>query len=399
MTVPEPQPASRDAARIGVLDGLRASVLFVPLIHFTIEAARHWPPGAALPVYLSGVFGVVALDMFFVLSGFLITGILLDTKGAQGFFRLFYLRRAVRILPLYYGFLLLYLVLLPWLASWNTGAMALPVADQVPYWGHFVNVPYALHGRLAAYTGHFWSLSLEEQFYLVWPVVVHLSTMNRLRQVVLACLILTPLVRLLLGVLWPDTLAFYALTPARLDGLMLGALFAIATRSTGAWDGLSSRVRRAGMLGLCVAALMVLTFVLQPGGFEAFSPGRATLFLTGTAYLAAGIVAAMIDGRGGVFHRIVASSPMRRVGIYSYAIYLLHNPLGHILGQAGIVERPMAGTGIAATYLYALGMTALTVVIAAASWHLFERPLLRLRPSYPRSVDAPKARGRPDPPA
>jgi peptidoglycan/LPS O-acetylase OafA/YrhL len=90
----------------------------------------------------------------------------------------------------------------------------------------------------------------------------------------------------------------------------------------------------------------------------------------------------MLEGRGGVALRMASSRAARRVGIYSYAIYVLHNPLGYVLHRDGIVPRPLAGTSVLATITYAAGMTAVTVLIAAGSWHLFEKPLLRLRRRY-----------------
>jgi len=390
VTVPEPEPAARDAARIGELDGLRALVLLVPIFHFSIEAARSWSPAAALPVYLVGVAGVVGLDVFFVLSGFLITGILLDAKGATGYFRSFYVRRAFRILPLYYGFLLLYLVVLPLLVPWDAG-MRLDVVDQLPYWTYVVNVPYAFHGPLAAYTGHIWSLAVEEQFYLVWPLAVCWLRTAALRRLVLACLVLTVAVRYGLAAALPDTQAFYALTPARLDGLMLGALLAIARRDAAGWSHVSRSLRRAGPFALLALVASIVALSRQSAGFDAPSAFLATLTLTGSAYFAAAVVAAVLERRGGMWRHLLTSRPARQVGTYSYGIYLLHNPLGHVLGQAGVWSRPIAGAGIGETALYTASMTLLSIVVAATSWHLMEKPLLRLRPRQARP-DVPRAR-------
>ena len=160
-----------DPPRIRALDGLRALVMVLFMAHFTIDVAGHSDPWLAVPIY-AGLIGVVALDVFFVLSGFLITGILIDTKGAPDYFRNFYLRRALRILPVYYGFLVLYLMVLPQIVPWDAGAIRLTPAQQLTYWLHYVNITDRPGRRLAAYTDHFWSLSIEEQFYLVWPLAV-----------------------------------------------------------------------------------------------------------------------------------------------------------------------------------------------------------------------------------
>jgi peptidoglycan/LPS O-acetylase OafA/YrhL len=110
--------------------------------------------------------GWCGVDLFFVLSGFLITGILLDTKGEDHFFRNFYMRRILRIFPLYYGFLILFFLVLPQLVSFGNN-FHLVLEDQGWYWTYLVNLPIAFYGWPAFYAiSQFWSLGVEEQFYL-----------------------------------------------------------------------------------------------------------------------------------------------------------------------------------------------------------------------------------------
>lgn len=365
--------------RIKALDGLRSLVLLVMFHHFTVKAAEGFTGAVAVPFHLTGTLGITALDVFFVLSGFLITRILLQSRESPAYFRNFYLRRALRILPLYYGFLLVYLVILPRVAPWDPVAIDLSFGEQAYYWFHLVNVPYAFHERLAAFTGHFWSLSVEEHFYLLWPLIVWKSSRAALRRFIFGALAIATLTKVASLVFWPDTLIFYVLTPARLDGLALGALLAVV------WDESDQRtwwVRAIVRGGKWGAVLMVVVFsthalVPMPPGL---SPSwRGILFLVCSAWMAAAIVAKMLMGEGGAARRLAESWPLRRVGLYSYGMYILHDPLAWLLDQSGVIHRPQLGATVSWTLAYTLILAIATFALAAASWHLFERPVLKLR--------------------
>src|SRR5205823_1934832 len=118
--------------------------------------------------------GWSGVDLFFVLSGFLITGILCDAKGRDGYFRNFFTRRILRIFPLYYGFLGVVFLLLPRVTPFGRHLAAL-LHYQVWYWTYLLNVLISLRGwPPVADFNHFWLLAVEDQFYLVWPFVVYM---------------------------------------------------------------------------------------------------------------------------------------------------------------------------------------------------------------------------------
>lgn len=384
-----------EAARIPSLDGLRSLVLLILFIHFVLNPARGWDGWSRSAFMAAGYLAVTALDVFFVLSGFLITGILLNTKHSETYFRSFYLRRLVRILPLYYGFLVVYLIVIPKFAPWDSQALVLTPWQQSYYWAYFVNIAYALHWQLAAFTGHLWTLSIEEQFYLAWPVVVWLCNPSLLKRVCVACLVMAPLVRLAVSVVFPDTALFYTFTFARMDGLAMGALIAVFWHDRRNVTGFVAGIRKGavGAAGVALAIIVVglkdPSLVLEPG-FQAAS------YLTVSVYCAAGVVVATLCvEQERLWHRIVRSWPLRQIGIYSYAIYVLHNPLSYVLHQSGVLERPPVGATIGSALWYFLVMTVVTVAVSALSWHLFEKPLLRLRPASPikprREASAPEA--------
>jgi peptidoglycan/LPS O-acetylase OafA/YrhL len=161
------------AAFIPALDGLRGiAIILVMLHHFT-----YYRPETGIDAVIAGVplFGWVGVDLFFVLSGFLITGILLDSRGSTRYFTNFYARRTLRIFPLYYLVLFLALVALPQFPSVHTvlaGDIEMP--PRWPYWAYLTNFSVAERGFVHGWVDVAWSLAIEEQFYLVWPLVIWL---------------------------------------------------------------------------------------------------------------------------------------------------------------------------------------------------------------------------------
>src|SRR5438445_1418758 len=189
--------------------------------------------------------GWIGVDRFFVLSGFLITGILYDAKESNHYFRNFYVRRVLRIFPLYYGALIIFLVVLPWLRPGNPAVQSM-TRDAVWYWTYLSNVRIAHNGGDFGAIGHFWSLAIEEQFYLIWPVVVLALRRRQLQACCLACVIGALFVRVGLNVAGNETAAF-VLTPARIDALAVGAYLALSARGPA---GLNPTSRWASIRGV-----------------------------------------------------------------------------------------------------------------------------------------------------
>ena len=159
--------------RIPELDGLRGiAILMVLLVHFGMFQPQGHAEAAVFRFFEMGWAGV---DLFFVLSGYLITTILLKAKTSAFYYTHFYIRRFLRIFPLYYVFLTGFLLVTLWQGA--------PVLEQVWYWSYLANFRIGLGHRIDGLS-HFWSLAIEEQFYLVWPLVIrHL----RLRNIAVLC--------------------------------------------------------------------------------------------------------------------------------------------------------------------------------------------------------------------
>ena len=173
---------------IPVLDGIRGlAIIMVLIAHFTTileNYLKEFFPVAG-PVFtkvaLSGLMGV---DLFFVLSGFLITGILLDTKDTNEFFKNFYARRFLRIFPLYYGVLFILFCILPKIITFDTAANEM-AGHQWWLWAYLTNFPGhpAWDNSALFKLGHFWSLAVEDHFYFVWPFVVYFVSNRLLKKI------------------------------------------------------------------------------------------------------------------------------------------------------------------------------------------------------------------------
>src|SRR4051812_22693033 len=230
-------PASRDAAagpstaprsHIPSLDGVRGLAIAIVLVHnatFILHGNHATLPKVAAAVAAAGWLGV---QLFFVLSGFLITGILFDTRTRPQFFRTFYARRTLRIFPLYYVFLAGALFIVPLLANvadWHATAWR----NQFFFWTYTSNWANPF-GHDIPGLSHFWSLAVEEQFYLLWPVIVFLGSPRFLLRLCAGLVAVTPFVRLGLRLSGFAPLAGYEFTIARWDALAAGALLAICLR-------------------------------------------------------------------------------------------------------------------------------------------------------------------------
>ncbi len=357
------------------LDGVRGlAILLVMLSHFIVVGDNLGKDTVIARFLHSGYLGV---DLFFVLSGFLITGILIDSKASPKYFRVFYVRRALRIFPLYYGLLAV---------SWLTVIFITPQDKPLLtghdsmawYWLYASNIGMAIKGGwLASPTwvglGHFWSLAVEEQFYLVWPFLVFWTPVPHLKRLCAILVIASPFVFMTLTFLMGDR-ATYVSTLGRLGVLAAGGWMAIVWREPRAWPKFKKLLAPCAIVS---GALLLLERSFVPA-LSFMEPSLALLLGSALVGLAASGTAGALRGR------VFESPVLRWLGKYSYGIYVYHHALKpvwmHFLWDGWITR--VFGTGWPATLCYTASATTASLVLAWLSWKLFESPILSLKSKF-----------------
>lgn len=337
---------------IPVLDGVRGlAILLVLGVHFC-QSFLHQVNPKLLKIAILGQTGV---DLFFVLSGFLITGILLDSKGTSHWLRNFFVRRMLRIVPLYY--LALIVIYFVWpalhLGSW------VPWTQSLWYWAYSQDIPWTLHPDFSG-PNHFWSLAVEQHFYLIWPfLVLGLSRRNLLRAVV-AAIAISLLSRVLLDHYDP-----YYFTLARLDSLSMGAAVAILARQPGA-NGLVRMLPWAKRALIAVVVAGAIGALLPPS----FIPLTRVLRNTLIAAFYASALVLILENRIGPIKRVLSTQLMRSTGKYSYAMYIFHPFLFTWLITHGWMAYNAWSLPLGIVITYLAGWI---------SWQLIEKPILNLK--------------------
>ena len=369
------------APRIAALDGLRGcAVLMVLFYHFMgpFTDTADFATKGGLWVFS---FGWTGVDLFFVLSGFLITGILFDAKGSERYFRTFYMRRILRIVPLYYGALALIFFVPRFIASPTALRFTAPFSDQVWYWLYLQNF-HRLRGGVGQITGHLWSLAIEEQFYLVWPLVILVLSRRRALQFCGALVVMALSIRvvwvLVLGELgW----GIFWMTHTRLEGLAIGAAIALLARGTRGLD--LPRRLAAGVAG--VSLLVIGWIYAESEYFSIGNPILRSFGLTAVALLFGSLLVISIERPPRLLASFLESRILAFFGRYSYGMYVVHLPVMIMLGLIGFTgarfERAI-GIPVIAFLSYIAAMVAISTTCAWLIWHLYEKHFMKLKSRF-----------------
>jgi peptidoglycan/LPS O-acetylase OafA/YrhL len=363
------------------LDGVRGlAVLMVLVFHFVGNTL----PTSGVERAIIGVtsYGAYGVELFFVLSGFLITGLLYDAHNKPHYFRNFYMRRILRIFPLYYGGLALVFFVAPLIPLLRGPALDYLLDRQAWAWLYAVNIYIARDGDWTfSYLDHFWSLAVEEHFYLFWPLVVLLLARRprALIAVSLAislCAMLARLTGSLMGLSWWTT---YVLTPFRLDGLALGAFLAVTARQPGGLEGLMRALPRVvAAVGGLLAGTFIWTRLVSRQELELVLPIRAGLVLILLACL---LLWALAAPKQSATSRFFRSRSMVFLGTYSYGLYVYHHFISFYLTTNSTeleLARWLGSHGAAVALQATLGVSA-SLAVAYLSYELFEKRFLRLK--------------------
>jgi peptidoglycan/LPS O-acetylase OafA/YrhL len=375
------------------LDGVRGlAILVVLLFHFVAPTNPTSTTDRAIAWLFS--YGALGVDLFFVLSGFLITGILYDSRNDPAFFRNFYMRRLLRIFPLYYAVLVVVFFVVPAIPAFHGTEIAGLREHQAWAWLYGVNIYLAIHnGWVLSYIEHFWSLAVEEHFYLVWPFVVWLLAANRRALLAFSLFVAAASFagRVAASVHGVSPIVTTVLTPFQLDALAIGGFLAVYLRHPDA----AAAARRAILpLVLAGIALLLLQFAIRH--FTATGDGVLAL-RSGAFHLmfAALLLKALASAPASSWGRIFGSRPLGTLGKYSYGLYVYHHFFSYYFVSHGtdLALAAAIGSHVAALALLAAGGISASMGIAWLSYEFFEKPFLRLKRFWPSARDAQGAPG------
>lgn len=363
-------------------DGVRGfAVLWVLIYHATMTIYHHSPYIKAVLSFTHA--GFLGVDVFFALSGFLITGILLDTKSKEPniFFGRFFYRRALRIFPLYFGVILLLLVLPQLISALQGDQYNRFVEKQWWFWIYGTNVVAEYYGYKTSVLEfgwfaltHFWTLAIEEHFYLFWPFVIYFTSDKKLIPVALTLMFLSILVSLMFSDLPPMSLLAASLaTFKHLGGLLIGAIGAISLRNFAISELL---IKYSRMIFYAVMLSCILCLIMYP----AADVTNFTIFHALVSVAVTSILVMASTMQQNLVTQFFEFKWLRFFGKYSYGIYVYHGILVPTFRSFHFVEWP--GGHIIGALTYILLFCAPPVFIAMLSYHYFELPFLKLKDKF-----------------
>ncbi len=368
------QGDGRAPDRIARLDGLRGVAILLVLSHH-FQLVKKSNPWEYVVFWFSG-FGWAGVQLFFVLSGYLITGILLRARGSPTYYSAFYARRTLRIFPAYYLLLLLFFTAR---AIWGTNAGG-TVAMALWHVTYTQNIGSGLFGMITplALTVT-WSLAVEEQFYLLWPLLVQRLRPDMLLRFCIGGIVIATAARVYF-VLWADLpIAAYHLTLCRFDALAAGAIVALLPWVSPKFD---CRPLLPFLFG--AGSLIIVAIAWREHGFPFLGTLTLTVGILGQTLLFLALLIHVVIAPDSLVSRALCWAPLCDVGRYSYAMYLFHWPVRDALVRLPAFSRPEAVPWIAGTQwiaqiaFYAVAGLA-TYGIARCSWYLVEKPFLSLK--------------------
>ncbi len=373
----EYEPDGAAIARVANLDGVRGIAILLTIMFHSFDATQS-----------IGTYGERGVDLFFVLSGFLITGILIETRDRPSYFKNFYVRRALRILPLYYVYIVLMVFVAPVVlrAVFPNAAPDSSIAKTISLgdhpngiwtiWVYLQNYVLARGPGSLPGLGHLWSLAVEEQFYFVWPLFIWFLPKRWRFEAFVGIIIVVATARTTL--LWSGVIDNYGAsrpTHFRIDSLTVGAIGALYVRDAALRERLAP-IRRWFAKGLWIPFAILPIF----SGIFMYGIGLTLVAVGGLVF----ILAAYEGVVGPRTQRLLSHRLVQLSGKYCYSMYLFHFAIAVAL-QSGtfIPNAPLIDS------ILAFGIsTALSLGIAAITWKYWEQPWLRLKRRFSYSVAA-----------
>ena len=367
------------------LDGIRGvAIALVLMFHFFYEPAAVVPGGSVWHLLAPLRIGWTGVDLFFVLSGFLIGGILLDARGSKNYFRTFYTRRFYRIVPLYALVLCACYLQTVVLKRGNAPQFSWMLQGRLPWLSYVLFVQnFWMAARSTFGTwglGGTWSLAVEEQFYLTLPLVIWIVDPRHLQRVLFAAVIAAPIIRTVCCIGWPHKWMFpFALMPCRADALLLGVIAAIAMRN----PAYRAQIEKRGRLILVSVFLLLLgcaaAIHIAP---EPSSRLMQTFGYTWIALLYVLVLIYAVTQKSSLISRFLRVTWLRSLGKIAYGVYLLHFYAIVLLTMWISPMHPFHRFWPVLDSWFQLSVTILalllTFVLCWLSWRYFEKPLVQI---------------------
>jgi len=326
-------------------------------------------------------FGWLGVDLFFVLSGFLITDILLKTVNKPGYFKNFYAKRVLRIFPLYYLSLIIFLLLLPLIKGFPLD-FSFYIDHQWWFWTYLQNWFLIFHnvGNTTTAIQHYWSLAVEEQFYIVWPFVIFLIRKPTFLLAIAGALLLAVIcTRLYMWTIQIKDLNYFGLyTYTRIDGICIGSMLAILQFMR------SPFIKKyfTGLVLLLAAMNFIFYFINKE--FQFTYPYLAIVGYTTFAMLFAIIVHEAIQGENKIINFLLNIKPLRFFGKISYGLYVFHWPVYLIL-YSWVEGKVKTITNLSESNLVIVVSVLLTLIgilISIISFYTFESYFLKKKKAF-----------------
>jgi len=367
------------------LDGIRGLAIALVLFEHFVGRSITGTGWLANDLQMSRMFGTSGVDLFFVLSGFLIGGILMDNRKAENYFKSFYVRRCCRILPAYFLTLAACLVFRLLLTAHSSQAWfeELFLHGSMPFWAYLTFTQNIVKAATFHVNANWlivtWSLVLEEQFYLVLPLALWLFRPSSVVKVALVLTCLNPIIQLFLCIANP--LAYQAVggtLPVRGDALLIGVICAYALRQNRLRSWLTQNHRSLNAVWVVLLLGMFgMTPIYVPAAYEY---ERILFFDLWLGLFYGGLLLVAVTNKNGMISTAMRWPLLRRLGAISYGVYLFHMPInsllhGLLLGKDTAYSDPWDA-------LVTIIALVVTLLFSTASWHFFEKPIIALGHSF-----------------
>jgi peptidoglycan/LPS O-acetylase OafA/YrhL len=327
-------------------------------------------------------FGWLGVDLFFVLSGFLITDLILTVKKHPNFLKTFYIRRALRILPLYYLSVFTFLIIGSFLFhEQGTGStFGYYFKNQTWFWLYIQNWQFVLYGKPPMpYLSHFWSLAVEEQYYILWPIIIlFIRRMRTLKTLIFSLIILAVFIRCAIYFrenTWVEQ--YYENTIARMDSLLIGSLLAVRKKE-------NKRLSFPSLMLIAISTLVLISVsLILEGNIYQDSLINATIGYTIYDLMFAGIIYIFLNCNHSIIKVISDIKILNYLGKISYGVYVFHLPAYLILSTklSHIAYQIISNNYYTKIYISVFSI-GITITISIISFYLIETPILRLKKKF-----------------